>query len=177
MPGCSPYVWVMHDRGLMPISAPGRHACLLSFSEVSSSAYRILDTKLFNLRQYGAYPSDQHCDGPPAFPQSHSFYLHSSCLYFVEASTTELSRRLREHSASASIPSGAFAPFSTLHLNLGISMSLPTPYRFAKAKPLLGSLDLISLTRELSKPSLESAQLGKDSQGSRGHCHSLQQPP
>lgn len=117
------------------------------------------------------------CDGPPAFPQSHSFYLHSSCLYFVEASTTELSRRLREHSASASIPSGAFAPFSTLHLNLGISMSLPTPYRFAKAKRLLGSLDLTSLTRELSKPSLESAQLGKDSQGSRGHCHSLQQPP
>lgn len=32
-------------------------------------------------------------------------------------------------------------------------MSLPTPDRFAAAKNLLQSLDLISLTKELSKPS------------------------
>lgn len=62
---------------------------------------------------------------------------------------------LRDNPASTAIPSGAFIPIDTLHLNLGIVMSLPTPGRSAVAEKLLRSLHLNSLTRELSEPSFE----------------------
>lgn len=82
---------------------------------------------------------------------------HFICIPLVTASSRPLLQSslglLRNNPASASIPSRAFAPIDTLHLNLGVVMSLPTSGRFAEAERLLESLDLNSLTRELSKPS------------------------
>ena len=66
---------------------------------------------------------------------------------------------LRDNPASASIPLRAFVPLNTLHLNMGIGMSLPTPGRFGEAEKLLRSLDLNSLTRELSPPSFEARSI------------------
>lgn len=89
----------------------------------------------------------------------HQIYnlTHFICIPLVTASSRPLLKSslglLRDNPASARIPPAAFVPIDTLHLSLGIIMSLPTPGRFAEAKNLLQSLDLTSLTRELSKPS------------------------
>ena len=84
---------------------------------------------------------------------------HFICFPLVTASSRPLLQSslglLRDNPASACIPSKAFVPLDTLHLGTGFAMSLPTPDRFAQAEKLLQSLDLNSLTRELSKPSLK----------------------
>lgn len=64
-------------------------------------------------------------------------------------------RLLQDNPASVGIPRKAFVPIDMLQLNAGIAMSLPTQDRLAKAVDLLRSLDLNSLTRELSKPSVK----------------------
>ena len=83
---------------------------------------------------------------------------HYICIPIVTASSRpQLTRSLgllRDSPASASVPLRAFVPVDTLNVSLRVVMSLPTPDRFAKAEKLLQSLDLNSLTRELSKPSL-----------------------
>ena len=83
---------------------------------------------------------------------------HFVCIPLVTASSRPLLRNslglLRDNPASAKIPSGAFIPIDTLHLSLGFAMSLPTTGRITEANKLLQSLDLNSLTRQLSKPSL-----------------------
>lgn len=91
----------------------------------------------------------------------HQIYnlTHYICIPLITAFSRPLLQssleRLRSNPASASIPSKAFVPLDTLHLNVGIVMSLPTPPRFAEAEKLLRSLPLNSLTRELSAPSFE----------------------
>ena len=84
---------------------------------------------------------------------------HYFCIPLITASSKPVLQSslelLRDNPASASIPLRAFVPLDTLHLNMGIGMSLPTPARFAEAGKLLRSLDLNSLTRELSEPSFE----------------------
>ena len=83
---------------------------------------------------------------------------HFICIPLATASSKpRLQKSLeffRTHPAAARIPSKALYPIDTLHLNLQIAMSLPTPDRLANAKTLLETLHLGSLTRELSKPSL-----------------------
>lgn len=90
--------------------------------------------------------------------QKHNL-THYICYPLVTASSRPLLQRsmglLRDNPASANFPSGAFVPLDTLHLNAGINMSLPTSGRFADAEKLLRSLDLNSLTTELSAPSFE----------------------
>lgn len=88
---------------------------------------------------------------------------HFVCFPLVTGLSRPLLQRsmglLRDNPASANIPSGAFAPIDTLHLSVGIVMSLPTPDRFAEAEKLLRSLPLNSLTRELSPPSFEARSI------------------
>ena len=101
-----------------------------------------------------------------ALPRSIKFVTHKKQLYnpthficipLLTSSSRPLLqhslRVLRESPASAGIPRQAFFPPGMLQMNMGISMSLSTPSRFAEAKKLLESLDLNSLTRELLEPS------------------------
>lgn len=83
---------------------------------------------------------------------------HFICIPLVTASSRpQLTRSLgllRDSPVSGNVPLRAFVPIDTLKMSVKITMSLPTPDRFAMAEKLLQSLDLNSLTRELSKPSL-----------------------
>ena len=115
--------------------------------KVSNSASKALDIELLKLGQYGAQSSDQFYVVQTPNVQSYSVSLQLS----LPENSLGL---LRNTSASASVPQGAFVPIGAVHLNLGVAMRLSTPSRFAEATKLLQRLDLNSLTRELPKPSL-----------------------